>query len=189
MIKHSGRPRAPSRHEARVRALESLRRQGIVDPKALDTLMTPRRKVGPRNGRSSGQRVGDPASSSGYATPRGIAEWATSDARAGLVVLETDQGPSHGGLHACSYPWPVLGLPVGWYKRRLSRARGHHPRGVRASRVSSATSGGSLGTARRARYLVRRASRRHRGHERGGAAGLVTRDAMIASRRSEGRAE
>jgi len=125
--------------QLRVRALESLLvDKGLVDPKALDTLIdTYETKVGPRNGaRVVAKAWVDPAFKQ-----RLLADSTAAIAELGyigrqgedMVVLENT--PKVHNVVVCTlcscYPWPVLGLPPVWYKSGPYRARTViDPRGV-----------------------------------------------------------
>jgi nitrile hydratase len=130
-----------SEMDVRVRALESLLvEKGYVDPKALDLLIeTYETRVGPHNGaRVVARAWADPA----------FAAWLQDDATAAIASLGYSgrQGEhmvalaNSPGVHnmvvctLCScYPWPVLGLPPGWYKSAPYRSRAViDPRGVLA---------------------------------------------------------
>jgi nitrile hydratase subunit alpha len=125
--------------QLRVRALESLLvDKGLVDPKALDTLIdTYETKVGPRNGaRVVAKAWVDPAfkqrllaDSTGAIAELGYIGRQGED----MVVLENT--PKVHNVVVCTlcscYPWPVLGLPPVWYKSGPYRARTViDPRGV-----------------------------------------------------------
>ena len=125
--------------QLRVRALESLLvDKGLVDPKALDTLIDAyETKVGPRNGaRVVAKAWVDPAFKQ-----RLLADSTAAIAELGyigrqgedMVVLENT--PKVHNVVVCTlcscYPWPVLGLPPVWYKSGPYRARTViDPRGV-----------------------------------------------------------
>ena len=129
----------PSDLTLRVKALESLLvDKGLVDPKALDTLIdTYETKVGPRNGaRVVAKAWVDPAFKQ-----RLLADSTAAIAELGyigrqgedMVVLENT--PKVHNVVVCTlcscYPWPVLGLPPVWYKSGPYRARTViDPRGV-----------------------------------------------------------
>lgn len=116
---------------ARVRALETiLTRKGLVDPAALEAIIeTYAERVGPLNGarvvarawvddafatwlRSNATQA---IASMGFSGRQGEHMQAVfnSDAQHNLVVCT---------LCSC-YPWPVLGLPPGWYKSPAYRSR------------------------------------------------------------------
>ncbi len=123
----------------RVRALESLLvDKGYVKADALDALVdTYENRVGPRNGAQVVARA--------WVDPE-YREWLQRDANAAIaslgfvgrqgehmVVLENTADTHH--LVVCTlcscYPWPVLGLPPGWYKSAAYRSRAViDPKGV-----------------------------------------------------------
>jgi len=125
---HSNVPSDPA---LRVKALESLLvEKGLVDPAALDaTIDYYEHKVGPRNGaRVIARAWSDPSYKSRLLTDAtaAIAELGYSGAEgAHMVVVENTQDTHN--LVVCTlcscYPWPVLGLPPGWYKSYAYRSR------------------------------------------------------------------
>lgn len=125
----------------RVKALETLlTRKGLIDPAALDEIIdTYENRIGPRNG------------------ARVVAKaWTDADFRAALLddatavvrelgyygrqgehmvaVENTDDVHNMVVCTLCScYPWPLLGIPPGWYKSDAYRARAvREPRKVLA---------------------------------------------------------
>ena len=125
----------------RVKALETLLTQkGLIDPAALDEIIdTYENRVGPRNGaRVVAKAWTDPefkAALLADATP------AVADlgyfGRQGehmVVVENTDAVHNMVVCTLCScYPWPLLGIPPGWYKSDAYRARAvREPRKVLA---------------------------------------------------------
>ena len=129
----------PSDPALRVRALETLLvEKGLIDRAALDALIdTYEHKVGPRNG----ARVVAHAWSDGAYKQRLLSDPDSAIAELGygglqgehMVVVENT--PSVHNLIVCTlcscYPWPVLGLPPGWYKSAAYRSRAViDPRGV-----------------------------------------------------------
>jgi nitrile hydratase subunit alpha len=129
----------PSDPALRVKALESLLvEKGLVDPKALDTLIDQyENKIGPRNGaRAIAKAWTDPEYKK-----RLLANGSAAIAELGfaglqgehMVVLENT--PKVHNVIVCTlcscYPWPVLGLPPVWYKSSAYRSRVViDPRGV-----------------------------------------------------------
>ena len=126
---------------ARVRALETLlTEKGYVDPAALDALIdTYENRIGPRNGAAVVAKAwADPA----------FAQALRDDATAAIASLGFSgrQGehmqavfntPDTHNLVVCTlcscYPWPVLGIPPGWYKSHAYRSRAvREPRAVLA---------------------------------------------------------
>ena len=115
----------------RVKALETLlTRKGLIDPAALDEIIdTYENKIGPKNGaRVVAKAWSDPdfraallenatavVSDLGYYGRQGEH----------MVALEnTDQVHNMVVCTLCScYPWPLLGIPPGWYKSDAYRAR------------------------------------------------------------------
>jgi nitrile hydratase subunit alpha len=182
----------PSDLTLRVKALESLLvEKGLVDRAALDTLIdTYEHKIGPRNGARVVARAWvDPA----------YKQRLLADANAAIAELGyggqqgehmqvVENFPKVHNLVVCTlcscYPWPVLGLPPGWYKSAPYRSRAViDPRGVLREmgtvlppdvevRVWDSTA--------EQRYLVlpeRPSGTEHLGED--ALAALVTRDAMI----------
>ena len=178
----------------RVKALETLlTAKGLIDPAALDEIIdTYENRIGPRNGAEVVARA-----------------WRDRDFRAALLkdatavvaemgffgrqgehmvaVENTDEVHNIVVCTLCScYPWPLLGIPPGWYKSDAYRARV-----VREPRKVLAEFGVELpeGTAVRVwdstaevRYLV--IPQRPAGSEGldvAALADLVTRDSMIGT--------
>lgn len=125
----------------RVRALETiLTEKGLIDPAALDEIIdTYENRIGPRNGAHVVARAwSDPAfrtalledatavvSELGYYGRQGehMVAVENTDAVHNMVVCT---------LCSC-YPWPLLGIPPGWYKSDAYRARAvREPRKVLA---------------------------------------------------------
>lgn len=184
----------PPEPALRVKALESLlQAKGLIDPAALDAIIeTYAHKIGPRNGAAVVARAWmEPA----------FREWLLQDATAAIsemgfygrqgehmiVVENTDRLHNMVVCTLCScYPWPVLGIPPGWYKSDAYRARAvREPRAVladfgvvlpagRAVRVWDSTA--------EVRYLVlpQRPSGTE-GLDAAALAALVTRDGMIGT--------
>ena len=109
--------------ELRVRALTTLlSSKGYIDPKALDEIVdTYEHKVGPQNGAQVVAKA--------WVDPQ-FRQWLLSDATAAItsmgfsgrqgehMVVVENTAKVH-NLVVCTlcscYPWPVLGLPPGWY--------------------------------------------------------------------------
>ncbi len=121
----------PSEPALRVKALETvLTQKGLVDPAALDALIdTYENKIGPRNGAHVVAKA--------WREPEFL-QALRSDADAALrelgyygrqgehmVVVENT--PNTHNIVVCTlcscYPWPLLGIPPGWYKSDAYRAR------------------------------------------------------------------
>ena len=115
----------------RVRALETLLTQkGLIDPAALDEIIdTYQNRIGPQNGARVVARA-----------------WSDPDFRAELLrdadavlsemglyglqgehMVVVENTPATHNVVVCTlcscYPWPVLGIPPGWYKSDAYRAR------------------------------------------------------------------
>ena len=127
--------------EVRVRALTSLlEAKGLVDPKALDELVTLYEdEVGPQNGAKVVARAWtDPAYAERLFTDAtaAIAELGFGG-RQGEHMVAVANTPEVHNMVVCTlcscYPWPVLGLPPNWYKSPAYRAKAvADPRGVLA---------------------------------------------------------
>jgi nitrile hydratase len=180
--------------EARVRALETLLTQkGYVDPAALDALIdTYENKVGPRNGAAVVARA--------WSDP-GFADWLRSDATAAIASLGFSgrQGehmvavfntPAQHNLVVCTlcscYPWPVLGIPPGWYKSHAYRSRAvREPRAVLGEFGVTLPEGTEIrvwDSTAEIRYLViPMRPEGTDGLDEAALAALVTRDSMIGA--------
>jgi nitrile hydratase len=140
---HDDHPHAllPPEPALRVKALETLlTRKGLVDPAALDAIIDMyENKIGPRNGAHVVARAwSDPIFRAA------LLEDATSVVsdlgyygRQGehmVAVENTDDVHNMVVCTLCScYPWPLLGIPPGWYKSDAYRARAvREPRKVLA---------------------------------------------------------
>lgn len=182
----------PSDPALRVKALETLlTAKGIIKPEALDEIIdTYENRIGPRNGaRVVARAWADPGF---HAALLEDATAVVSEmgfyGRQGehmVAVANTDEVHNMVVCTLCScYPWPLLGIPPGWYKSDAYRARA-----VREPRKVLADFGVTLGpdTAVRVwdstaevRYLVipqRPAG--SEGLEEEALMALVTRDSMI----------
>ena len=178
----------------RVKALETiLTTKGLIAPEALDEIIdTYQNRVGPKNGAQVVARAwADPgfrAALLADATPV-VAELGYYG-RQGEHMVVVENTPEQHNMVVCTlcscYPWPLLGIPPGWYKSDAYRARA-----VREPRRVLADFGVSLpkGTAVRVwdstaeiRYLV--LPMRPDGTddwEVDALAKLVTRDSMIGT--------
>lgn len=134
-----GHETVPSDLAQRVKALESLLvEKGLVDRAALDALIdTYEHKVGPRNGARVVARAWvDLAYRERLLTDAtaAIAELGYGG-RGGEHMVVLENRPKLHNLVVCTlcscYPWPVLGLPLIWYKSAPYRSRAViDPRGV-----------------------------------------------------------
>ena len=140
---HDDHPHAllPPEPALRVKALETLlTRKGLVDPAALDAIIDMyENKIGPRNGAHVVARAwSDPIFRAALLED---ATAVVSDlgyyGRQGehmVAVENTDDVHNMVVCTLCScYPWPLLGIPPGWYKSDAYRARAvREPRKVLA---------------------------------------------------------
>ena len=184
----------PSDPALRVKALESLLvEKGLVDPAALDAIIeTYEHKIGPQNGAAVVARA--------WRGPKFRAALLT-DATAAvsqmgfygrqgehIVALEnTDRQHNLVVCTLCScYPWPLLGIPPGWYKSDAYRARAvREPRKVLAEFGLELARDVALKTwdsTAEIRYLViPQQPAGTQGWSAEALAALVTRDAMIGT--------
>ena len=182
----------PSDPALRVKALETLLVQkGLIDPAALDEIIdTYENRIGPKNGaRVVAKAWSDPAfhaalmedatavvSELGYYGRQGehMVAVENTDAVHNIVVCT---------LCSC-YPWPLLGIPPGWYKSDAYRARVvREPRAVLADfgvELPKDTSVRVWDSTAEVRYLVipQRPAGTD-GMDEDALAALVSRDSMI----------
>lgn len=121
----------PSDPALRVKALETLLTQkGLIDPAALDEIIdTYENKIGPRNGaRVVARAWSDPEFRAALledATPV-VAEMGFFGRQGEHMVAVENTLEVH-NIVVCTlcscYPWPLLGIPPGWYKSDAYRAR------------------------------------------------------------------
>ncbi len=178
----------------RVKALETiLTEKGLIDPAALDEIIdTYENRIGPRNGaRVVARAWSDPAfraallddatavvSELGYYGRQGEHM---------VAVENTDDVHNMVVCTLCScYPWPLLGIPPGWYKSDAYRARAvREPRKVLADfgvTLPDDTAVRVWDSTAEVRYLVipqRPAGTE--GMDEAALMGLVTRDSMIGT--------
>ncbi|WP_027261471.1 nitrile hydratase subunit alpha [Sedimentitalea nanhaiensis] len=140
---HHDHPHAllPSDPALRVKALETiLTRKGLVDPAALDEIIdTYQNRIGPKNGAEVVARAwSDPAFRGALLRDADsvIAEMGHYG-RQGEHVVVVENTPEIHNMVVCTlcscYPWPLLGIPPGWYKSDAYRARAvREPRRVLA---------------------------------------------------------
>lgn len=125
----------------RVKALETiLSDKGLIDPAALDEIIeTYETRIGPRNGALVVARAwSDPAFKAALlADATAVVSDLGFYGRQGehmVAVENTDDVHNMVVCTLCScYPWPLLGIPPGWYKSDAYRARAvREPRKVLA---------------------------------------------------------
>jgi len=121
----------PSDPALRVKALETLlTRKGLIDPAALDEIIdTYENRIGPRNGARVVARAWlDPAFRASLLED---ATKVVSDlgfyGRQGEHMVAVENTETQHNIVVCTlcscYPWPLLGIPPGWYKSDAYRAR------------------------------------------------------------------
>ncbi|SPH18635.1 Low-molecular weight cobalt-containing nitrile hydratase subunit alpha [Defluviimonas aquaemixtae] len=184
----------PSEPALRVKALETiLVRKGLVDPAALDAIIEIyETKVGPHLGAKVVARAWADRDFRerllSDATPA-IAELGISG-RQGEHVVAVENTPEVHNMVVCTlcscYPWPLLGIPPGWYKSDAYRARA-----VREPRKVLAEFGVALPEGQKVRVWDSTAEVRYLvipmrpdgtgGLDEEALAALVTRDSMIGT--------
>jgi len=125
----------------RVKALETiLTRKGLVDPAALDEIIDAyQNRIGPRNGAEVVARAWtDPAFHTALmADATSVVADLGYYGRQGEHMVVVENTPQTHNMVVCTlcscYPWPLLGIPPGWYKSDAYRARAvREPRKVLA---------------------------------------------------------
>ena len=184
----------PSEPALRVKALETiLIRKGLIDPAALDAIIdTYQNRIGPKNG---AQVVARAWSDSAFQAT--LIEDATATVaemgfygRQGEHITAVENTPDTHNMVVCTlcscYPWPLLGIPPGWYKSDAYRARAvREPRKVLADfgvTLPDETAVRVWDSTAEMRYLV--IPQRPAGTEgmsQDELAKLVTRDSMIGT--------
>lgn len=183
----------------RVRALESLlAEKGIIDPKSVDAVVeTFETKVGPHIGANIVARawldseykqrlLEDGTAAIGEVTP--------SRAMVGGHVVAVENTPTRHNVVVCTlcscYPWALLGLPPTWYKSAPYRARVvREPREVLREFGTELPETAEIrvwDSSAETRYLV--IPERPQGTDgmsQEELAALVTRDAMVGTRKVE----
>ena len=184
----------PSDPALRVKALESLLvEKGLVDPAALDAIIeTYEHKIGPQNGAVVVARAWrEPKFRTALFTD---ATAAVSEmgfyGRQGEHIVALENTDRQHNLVVCTlcscYPWPLLGIPPGWYKSDAYRARAvREPRKVLAEFGLELARDVALKTwdsTAEIRYLViPQQPAGTQGWSVEALAALVTRDAMIGT--------
>lgn len=178
----------------RVRALETiLTGKGLIAPAALDEIIDAyQNRIGPRNGAQVVARAWhDPV------FRRALLDDATAVVadlgyfgRQGEHMVVVENTPTQHNMVVCTlcscYPWPLLGIPPGWYKSDAYRSRAvREPRKVLADfgvTLPKETSVRVWDSTAEVRYLV--LPMRPEGTDSMGVddlAKLVTRDSMIGT--------
>lgn len=184
----------PPEPALRVKALETLlTRKGLVDPAALDAIIdTYEHRIGPKNGADVVARAwSDPdfraaLLNDATAVVRELGYYG----RQGEHIVAVENTPETHNMVVCTlcscYPWPLLGIPPGWYKSDAYRARAvREPRKVLAEFdvvLPERTAVRVWDSTAEIRYLVlpmRPAGTD--GLDRAALAALVTRDSMIGT--------
>ncbi|WP_170409323.1 nitrile hydratase subunit alpha [Ruegeria arenilitoris] len=193
---HHDHPHAllPPDPALRVKALETiLTRKGLIDPAALDEIIdTYQNKIGPQNGaRVVAKAWGDSAFKQALlADATSVVADLGFYGRQGEHIVVVENTPEQHNMVVCTlcscYPWPLLGIPPGWYKSDAYRARAvREPRKVLAEFGVELTPESSVrvwDSTAEIRYLV--LPMRPEGSEGLGEedlAALVTRDSMIGT--------
>ena len=184
----------PSDPALRVKALESLLvEKGLVDPAALDAIIeTYEHKIGPQNGAAVVARAWrEPKFRTALFTD---ATAAVSEmgfyGRQGEHIVALENTDRQHNLVVCTlcscYPWPLLGIPPGWYKSDAYRARAvREPRKVLAEfglKLARDVALKTWDSTAEIRYLViPQQPAGTQGWSAEALAALVTRDAMIGT--------
>ena len=184
----------PSDPALRVKALETLLvRKGLVDPAALDEIIeTYAHKVGPQNGARVVAKIwSDPAFREAMLSdPMPLLREMDLYGRQGEHMVFVENTPDVHNIVVCTlcscYPWPLLGIPPGWYKSDAYRARAvREPRAVLAEFGVTLPEGQAVrvwDSTAETRYLV--VPQRPSGTERlseDELAALVSRNSMIGT--------
>ncbi len=121
----------PSDPALRVKALETLLTQkGLIDPAALDEIIdTYENRIGPRNGAQVVARAwSDPAFREAlFEDATAVVTQMGFYGRQGEHMVAVENTDAVHNIVVCTlcscYPWPLLGIPPGWYKSDAYRAR------------------------------------------------------------------
>ncbi|UAB90798.1 nitrile hydratase subunit alpha [Ruegeria sp. SCSIO 43209] len=184
----------PPEPALRVKALETiLTRKGLIDPAALDEIIdTYQNKIGPQNGAHVVAKAwSDPDfKASLLADATSVVADLGFYGRQGEHMMVVENTPEQHNMVVCTlcscYPWPLLGIPPGWYKSDAYRARAvREPRKVLSEFGVTLPEGTSVrvwDSTAEIRYLV--LPMRPEGTEGLNAdelAALVTRDSMVGT--------
>jgi nitrile hydratase subunit alpha len=178
----------------RVRALETiLTGKGLIAPDALDEIIdTYQNRIGPKNGAAVVARAwSDPGFRAALlADATSVVADLGYFGRQGEHMVVVENTPDQHNMVVCTlcscYPWPLLGIPPGWYKSDAYRARAvREPRKVLADfgvTLPPETAVRVWDSTAEIRYLV--LPMRPAGTDDMSVddlAGLVTRDSMIGT--------
>lgn len=184
----------PSDPALRVKALETLLTQkGLVDPAALDEIIDLyQNRIGPQNGAGVVAKMWVDAAFRKEMLTDPMPRLREMDlyGRQGEHMVFVENTPDVHNMVVCTlcscYPWPLLGIPPGWYKSDAYRARA-----VREPRQVLAEFGVSLPEAKKVRVWDSTAEVRYLvvperpagtdGWSEEALAALVTRDSMIGT--------
>ena len=184
----------PSDPALRVKALETiLTQKGLVDSAALDEIIdTYENRIGPRNGAEVVARAwSDPAFKAALlADADPVLSELGYYGRQGEHMVVVENTPDQHNMVVCTlcscYPWPLLGIPPGWYKSDAYRSRA-----VREPRAVLAEFGVTLGADQTVRVWDSTAEMRYlvlpmrptgtEGMSEEALAELVTRDSMVGT--------
>lgn len=184
----------PPEPALRVKALETLlTEKGLVDPAALDAIIDIyQNQVGPQNGALVVAKAwADPAFKARLlANATEVVAELGFYGRQGEHITVVENTPERHNVIVCTlcscYPWPLLGIPPGWYKSDAYRARVvREPRAVLAEFGVALPEGQAVrvwDSTAEMRYLV--LPMRPEGTEGMSVeelAALVTRDAMVGT--------
>lgn len=176
----------------RVKALETLLvKKGLVDPAALQAIIdTYEHKIGPQNGaRVVAKMWSDPGFRAMILDdPMPLLSELGYYGRQGEHMVVVENTPDVHNIVVCTlcscYPWPLLGIPPGWYKSDAYRSRVvREPRKVLAEfglTLPESTSVRVWDSTAEVRYLV--VPERPEGTDgfsENALAALVTRDSMV----------
>lgn len=178
----------------RVKALETLlTRKGLIEPAALDAIIdTYETKIGPRNGALVVAKAwSDPDFKAALLED---ATKAVRDlgyyGRQGEHIVAVENTATVHNMVVCTlcscYPWPLLGIPPGWYKSDAYRARAvREPRAVLSDfgvTLPKETAVRVWDSTAEVRYLVLpRRPEESENLDDSSLADLVTRDSMIGT--------
>jgi len=184
----------PSEPALRVKALETiLAEKGLVDPAALDAIIDLySHEIGPQIGASLVAKawVDEDFRSALLADADAVITQLGHGGRQGEHVVVVENSPATHNMVVCTlcscYPWPLLGIPPGWYKSDSYRARAvREPRAVLSEFGVTLAEGTKVcvwDSTAEIRYLVlpMRPSGTE-GMSEAELAALVTRDSMIGT--------